>query len=193
MSKADNVWWTRKAKIENEARLLKYDFHGQILLLWYSFFSVAMSILTLNESSFLKSIIQNGEVDAKLLVVFSVLSLFVSTFVISQNFKERAAKIKFCYEQLKILYVKLIDNENINDIEKKLFEEYESILKSCENHLEKDYITAKVNLFLSVKDKSKVNPHPTDYDFLRFYCNKITFLVIILFIYLFPILILFFI
>ncbi|MDQ9032986.1 hypothetical protein RFK95_09560 [Acinetobacter pittii] len=52
MSKADNVWWTRKAKIENEARLLKYDFHGQILLLWYSFFSVAMSILTLNESSF---------------------------------------------------------------------------------------------------------------------------------------------
>ncbi|KQG03248.1 hypothetical protein APC29_09160, partial [Acinetobacter pittii] len=128
MSKADNVWWTRKAKIENEARLLKYDFHGQILLLWYSFFSVAMSILTLNESSFLKSIIQNGEVDAKLLVVFSVLSLFVSTFVISQNFKERAAKIKFCYEQLKILYVKLIDNENINDIEKKLFEEYENIL-----------------------------------------------------------------
>lgn len=54
MSKADNVWWTRKAKIENEARLLKYDFHGQILLLWYSFFSVAMSILTLNESSFFK-------------------------------------------------------------------------------------------------------------------------------------------
>ncbi len=193
MSKADNVWWTRKAKIENEARLLKYDFHGQILLLWYSFFSVAMSILTLNESSFLKSIIQNGEVDAKLLVVFSVLSLFVSTFVISQNFKERAAKIKFCYEQLKILYVKLIDNENINDIEKKLFEEYENILKSCENNLEKDYITAKVNLFLSVKDKNKVNPHPTGYDFLRFYCNKITFLVIILFIYLFPILILFFI
>lgn len=192
MRKADNVWWTRKAKIENEARLLRYDFHGQILLLWYSFFSVAMSILTLNESSFLTKI-TNNTIDSKLLVVFSVLSLFVSTFVISQNFKERAAKIKESYEQLRHLYEKLKENENSGDMQKNLFGEYEIILKNSENHLDKDYITAKVNCYLSADDKQKISPHPTRYDFLRYSYNKSIYYVIISFIYLFPILILFFI
>ncbi|MCH7382438.1 SLATT domain-containing protein [Acinetobacter dispersus] len=192
MKKADNVWWTRKAKIENEARLLRYDFHGQILLLWYSFISVAMSILTLSESSFLKKTIGNSAIDSQLLVVFSVLSLFVSTFVISQNFKERAARIKDSYEQLKHLYEKLKDNENSEDIQKKLFEEYEIILKNSENHLEKDYITAKVNCYLSADDKQKISPHPTRYDFRRYVYNKSIYYVIISSIYLFPILILFF-
>ncbi|KXO85513.1 hypothetical protein AYK86_04750 [Acinetobacter venetianus] len=193
MKKADNVWWTRKAKIENEARLLRYDFQGQILLLWYSFFSVAMSILTLNESDFLTRITSNSSIDSKLLVVFSVLSLFVSTFVISQNFKERAAKIKESYEQLQHLYEKLKENENSEDIQRNLFEEYEIILKNSENHLEKDYITAKVNCYLSADDKKKISPHPTTYDFFRYSYNKSIYYVIISLMYLFPILILFFI
>lgn len=34
----DKIWWTRKAKIEQETRLLRYEFHSQALLIWYSFF-----------------------------------------------------------------------------------------------------------------------------------------------------------
>jgi hypothetical protein len=37
----DKIWWTKKSKIEAEKRLLANAFQAQILLLWYSFVSVA--------------------------------------------------------------------------------------------------------------------------------------------------------
>lgn len=101
MSKADNVWWTRKAKIENEARLLKYDFHGQILLLWYSFFSVAMSILTLNESSFLKALFKMVKLMLSYLL-YSVYYLYLFLLLLlAKILKREQQKLNFVMSSLK--------------------------------------------------------------------------------------------
>lgn len=189
MSLENNIWWTRKAKIENEARLLTYDFHAQFLLLWYSFFSVAMSILTITESSFLENNLGIKEIDPKLLIVFTVLSLFVSTFVVTQNFKERALKVKSCYEKLQIIYSKIKSNsyhENADNI----LDEYYKLLGDCENHFEKDYINAKVKIYLSSVDKSLISSHPTYFDFIRYWINKFVFLGVLMFFYTFPLLVL---
>ena len=33
----DKIWWTKKSKIFHEKRLLAYNFHSQLLLIWYGF------------------------------------------------------------------------------------------------------------------------------------------------------------
>ncbi len=49
MAFSDNIWWTKKARIEAEKRLLMYSFQSQVLLLWYSFSGVAASIYHLKK------------------------------------------------------------------------------------------------------------------------------------------------
>ena len=87
----DKIWWTRKAKIEQETRLLRYEFHSQALLIWYSFFTVTISILQIpkNDIPFHPST----------LVVFSVLTLVMSAIVSAQKFHSRSEKVKTCYEK----------------------------------------------------------------------------------------------
>lgn len=188
MIKADQIWWTRKAKIENESRLLRYEFHSQILLLWYSFCSVAISILTITNSSFLQKNLHTQNIDPKLLIVFSVLSLFMSTFVISQNFKERSAKVKNCYEKLKELHESL-NNPQISVNDKiEISKKYQSLLDNCENHLDKDYVAAKVNLYLSTPSngRSNISPHPTKYDYFKFAKAQLSYYIVLIVLYLFP-------
>jgi len=51
MAFSDNIWWTKKARIEAEKRLLMYSFQSQVLLLWYSFSGVAASIYHLKNGT----------------------------------------------------------------------------------------------------------------------------------------------
>lgn len=135
MKLSDNVWWTRKARIQAEKRLLANSFQSQLLLLWYSFFGVAASIYYLQ--------IDNSNLDKNLSgvswVVYSVLVLCMSGFISGLSFKERAGLIKESYEALQVIYQRLIKNsENIDVIVK----DYEQILGLCENHKDLDYYLA---------------------------------------------------
>lgn len=135
MAFSDNVWWTRKARIQAEKRLLSNAFQSQILLLWYSFSGVASAIyyLSLGESSV------NPELSGIAWVVFSVLVLCISGFINGLSFKERAGLIKECYETLNGLYHKAKDvNANLLC----LSYEYDQILGVCENHTDRDYYLA---------------------------------------------------
>ena len=128
----DNIWWTRKARIQTEKRLLSNDFHAQAILLTYSFTSVAASIWNLsheNETSYFSTIF----------VAFSVLILLVSSFIASCSFKNRASLIKDCYELLQSLYnqATLADSDR-----EKIAEEYKRTLGLCENHSDIDYTLA---------------------------------------------------
>lgn len=134
MAFSDNVWWTRKARIQTEKRLLSNSFQSQILLLWYSFSSVASAVyyLKINSSA-------TQELAGIAWVVFSVLVLCISGFINGLSFKERAGLIKECYETLNGLYQKSKNQpSNLAD----LSVEYDQILGVCENHSDRDYYLA---------------------------------------------------
>lgn len=131
MALSDNIWWTRKARIQTEKRLLSNSFQSQVILLWYSFFSVAVSVYYLKTP-------QNG-IESISWVVYSVLILCISGFINGLSFKERANLIKECYESLNSIMHKA--SQNNADIAK-LSIVYESKLNACENHTDKDFAIA---------------------------------------------------
>lgn len=131
----NNIWWTRKAKIQTEKRLLSNVMHAEALLLWYSFFSVAMAVYYLKSES--SSV--NQDLSAVAWIAFSVLVLCISGFIKGLTFKERSSLVKECYEALNVLYLEL-GNQNC-DV-KNIQKEYSQLLAVCENHTEKDYYQA---------------------------------------------------
>ncbi|MEI5637474.1 MULTISPECIES: SLATT domain-containing protein [unclassified Pseudoalteromonas] len=135
MAFSDNVWWTRKARIQAEKRLLSNAFQSQLLLLWYSFFGVAVSIYYLEFTP------SAGQEDLAGIswIVYSVLVLSMSGFIAGLSFKERASLIKESYETLKTFYHKA--KEENADIGK-ISAEYEQIMGLCENHTDYDYYLA---------------------------------------------------
>lgn len=146
---SDNIWWTRKARIQAEKRLLSNAFQSQILLLWYSFSSVASAVYYLN----LGGSNSNPDLNGIAWVVFSVLVLCISGFINGLSFKERAGLIKECYETLNGLYHKSKgDSANFSQLNY----EYDQILGVCENHTDRDYYLALC--IEHVTKPGKVNP-----------------------------------
>ncbi|MCK4091356.1 SLATT domain-containing protein [Acinetobacter radioresistens] len=179
-----NIWWTRKAKIHHESRLLKLERHSQLLLIWYSFFTLCASILSSSENT--RQIVgMDSSFDPNLLTAFSILTLIMSCFVSSLNFKERAIKIKNCYEELAIL----------SDSEPNCKKRYSEILGRCENHTEIDFLYAKFNLYYSIdpanrKDPKYIDKTITIYEYIKIIINFCSYYITIIFLYLLPILIL---
>ncbi len=139
MATADNIWWTRKARIQTEKRLLSNARHAQLILLWYSFVSVGASVYYLKFNS-------QSEYASVAWVVFAVLVLCVSGFINGLSYKERAAVIKDSYESLNSLYRKARKEDADPD---EISKEYEQILNICENHAEIDYQNALCSTYLS--------------------------------------------
>ncbi|WBA18629.1 SLATT domain-containing protein [Salinivibrio kushneri] len=152
---SDSIWWTRQTRIRTERRLLSNAFHSQVILFWYSFYSVSVSIYYIDVSS-------DPNVN-KYWLIYSVLVLVVSGFVNGLSYKERAALIKENYEHLKTLYTKAIVLERKGQSCSDLAEEYERALNKCENQAPGDYPEALYDTFHSASDQSKIRPHPTQY------------------------------
>lgn len=175
MNISDKIWWTRKSKIEQETRLLRFEFHSQLLLIWYSFFAVAISILQLN---------QNNHVPfhPSSLLIFSVLTLVMSCIVSAQKFASRAEKVKLCYEKLNTLYTRSKNGEDIKD-------EYELVLNDCENHSQKDHFISRVNIYFSTpkfKRKTEITPPLVLKDFYECFIYKCKYYFFILVLYTLP-------
>lgn len=148
---ADGIWWTRKARIKTEKRLLANAFQAQLLLVWYSFCSVAISIY------YLKFATENDYAGISW-VVFSVLVLCISGFINGLNYKERASLIKECYETLHNLYQQAVVSTDQTEIATK----YEQVLNMCENHEEIDYYYALCEAHLTQPTpKESLTKHPT--------------------------------
>lgn len=136
---ADNIWWTRKSRIQTEKRLLSNAFQAQLLLIWYSFLSAAVSIY------YLKSSTTTSNFESVSWVAFSVLILSISGFINGLSYKERASQIKECYEALQELYTAA---KNPNADFNTLGIRYQEILKLCENHSDIDFHITLCDTFL---------------------------------------------
>ena len=182
MAMSDNIWWTRKAKICSEKRLLVNSFNTQVLLLWYSFCGVAVSIYHLNSA--------NGVSDVRGVtwVVFSVLIFGISGFINGLSFKERATLIKECYETLHGLYRRsVLDESDQSEIQK----EYELVLGVCENHSDYDFFSA-----VCIEHWTHSNPtdpqfglsiHPTTYMYAYVFTHRAFRVLLFLIFYLLPV------
>lgn len=137
MALEGNIWWTRKARIQAEKRLLANEFQSQIFLLWYAFFGVAVSIFYLQKGA---SDSEASIADVSW-VVYSVLVLCMSGFISSLSYKDRATSMKRSYESLHVIYQRLKEDGS-NDNKKLMLDQYDQIMKMSENHVDYDYYRA---------------------------------------------------
>ena len=140
----DDIWWTRRTRIQTEKRLRKNASFAQHLLIWYAFCGVAAAIWSLtNETR------SNSEV----WIMLSVLTLSISGYINGLNLTERADRIKSCYISLHDLYVEAITSSNEPFIRSK----YKKILDNNENHITDDYCVALCQEYLSCRGKKEEN------------------------------------
>ncbi|MEN4644680.1 SLATT domain-containing protein [Pantoea agglomerans] len=176
---SDKIWWTRKAKIKAERRLLNLDFYTQFLLLWYSSFLVCYSIYSL-----VKPPVNDNE--SVIMVALSVLILVLTLFTNNMNFKGRAMLLKHCYERLGLIHTASLNATSLADLDK----EYQSVLATSENHLDKDFIKAMVDEYANTSDKSLLTKTPTWYHRLQVLFYQLRSFIIFSVLFLFPIVIL---
>lgn len=182
MALSDSIWWTRKARIQTEKRLLSDAFQAQVILLWYSFFAVFVSVYYLKFNT-------TNEYAGVAWVVFSVMVLIISSFSSGLGFKERAALIKECYETLSGIYQRIIIEPSNLDVEN----EYEQVLGVCENHKDKDFHRAICLEYLSHPNpndpKCGLTKKPTGYIWFMFCFYWLSRNIFLFFMYSFPIII----
>lgn len=130
--------------MQTEKRLLRNAFHTQLLLVWYAFLALAVSIIKLKAG-------KQDDTDVTW-VVFSVLVFGMSLFVSGLKFKERAAAVKRCYETLHGLYSNALGEKASTD---EVQREYNLILDMCENHSQYDYFWAVCTEYLTSANKQQ--------------------------------------
>ena len=176
MAFSDDIWWTRKAKIQTEKRLLASAYQSQLIMLWYAFFGVAVSIYYLKFNT-------SSEYANVAWVIYSVLSLTMSGFLTGRSFKERSSQIKECYEALKGVQhkAKSLENSESSDADSwnSVHDEYERLLGLCENHTDSDMVQALCveHLYAHGKPdeetglKPDMTKCPTNYHWFIFFRN----------------------
>lgn len=170
----NKIWWTRKARIEAEKRLLANKKHCEIILLWYSFCSVGASIY------FLEFQPQNKYAPITW-VIFSVAVFVITSFINGMRILERSTEIKQCYETLNTLSQ---SNDSVQDLSKR----YKETLDKCENHLESDFLKAVVKTYILEEDKSELTKQPNKLMYITFFWNLIFRFCYLSTIYIFPLL-----
>lgn len=133
---SDRIWWTRKARIEAEQRLLWMSFHLNLLLFYYSAFSVGTSVYYLKFAP-------KSEYINFVWVLFSILIFCIQCFSSGFQLNCRAGLLKECYEALGNLEQKCNKASEGELIQ--IREDFTLILRSCENHQSLDYYRAIFN------------------------------------------------
>ncbi|OOC11741.1 hypothetical protein BM451_20035 [Dickeya dadantii] len=175
---SDKIWWTKKARIKTEVRLLKLNFYSQFFLLWYSIFLVCYSIYTL-----VLPIGTITQTESATMVALSVLVLVATLFINNMDFKGRALLVKQCYEQLSIIYTRsLVESPDYAVLDR----DYQAVLSISENHQEKDFYLAVVDEYNNASDKSKISKTPTDKIKCKVNFIKLISIISIMFLFLFP-------
>lgn len=159
---SDNVWFTRKARIQSEKRLLKNHNHSQLLLIYFTLIGAIASIITLKYEYFL------GDNTSLILAIFSVIILVLSLIVTNFNFKERSNSFKNNYIELQKLYEELVPLEKANSDSSSLKNKYYKILELCDNHEKIDDICSRVE-----NSKNLYSRKPSLWEYIIYFSYKI--------------------
>ncbi|MGQ4650604.1 SLATT domain-containing protein [Lyngbya aestuarii] len=133
---SDRIWWTRKARIEAEQRLLWTSFHANLILFYYSAFSVGTSVYYFKFAP-------KSEYINFVWILFSILIFCIQCFSSGFQLNRRAGLLKECYEALGNLEQKCNKASEGELIQ--IREDFTLLLRSCENHESLDYYRAIFN------------------------------------------------
>lgn len=148
----DNVWKTRKARINASERLIYVSKFVRILNVYYSCFLIVLSLVDIKSDKIDLTILSLG------LSIILSLSLF---FIDSQQFMERANSLKNNYIEMQRILLHISD-KNLKEMKDK----YLDLLSQCENHTNADYYKA---LF-----QSKCNKNEKLCNFFKyFFCYRL--------------------
>ena len=159
---ANKIWLTRKSRIYTEQRLLKKSIITQVIMVFYSFLLVSLSIWML---------VKPDEYLEIYLTSFSIAVLISSVFMFSQRYSERAMMVRNCYIRLDELYSKAIRIEGMNEEDRisQIESEYTNILINVENHSDYDYLCMRYSLRNS-EDSSLQKFNKIDY--VRYFYSR---------------------
>jgi hypothetical protein len=161
---ADKVWFTRKAWIQAEKRLLNNEAHTQKLMVLYSVYTTCISVALLKYTpeGVLKGMIDVG------LAVLSIALLTLSLYLNTQSFKDRAARFKSGYLDLDCIEHKLrLMQSPLNTIQVEfieLSELYNKTLRDVENHSELDDIRSRIKAAAGLTSR-----RPRISEYVRYY------------------------
>ena len=165
-SLADKIWITRKCRINLSERLKNNNLFSQLLIIWYSFLLIALTII---DKSY--PLVKDSY---PLTLILSIAILVLSIFVMAMNFSERATKAQILYTQLDFLY-QAVENST-EDKEGALCKQYTDLIALTENHSSYDIL--KTQYDLKDKDKTKYPNPPAlkTIDYINFFSRKIFFI-----------------
>lgn len=142
----EKVWFTRKAWINAEERLLRNDHHTQLLMVVYAAYTTCASVVLLKY--------QPAEADKDLidtgLAVLSIILLALSLYLNSKSFKDRAVRFKQGYHELQNIENELHALANVPATSgpssqcTALADRYAKALRDVENHNTLDDIRARI-------------------------------------------------
>lgn len=136
----NKIWLTRKSRIRASERLVRSDSYSKLMLSYYSFATLTLSIVQLR--------IKNLPSGVSLLdVLLGVLLFGTAIYVNTLNFSSRASAMKRCYLILDQLYLELDQLPSGDELDGKTRRIVESVggryaLEESENHSEYDYFGA---------------------------------------------------
>lgn len=168
----DNIWFTRKARIQASERLRWNSLHSQLVLIVYSLANVTFSIAALKYPDFL-----DGDSDI-VLITMSICILVISMFITNIDFKGRSQSFKENYIKLQLLEASTTDNESCSI-------KYAELLHECENHQPIDDAYFRVINSSSLKTRK-----PTATEYVKVYFYRFIRFSVLLFLYLAPLMLL---
>jgi len=176
---SDKIWITRKARIYSEKRLQRKAILSQIIITWYSFLFISLSIVNLAYKSQKVGI---------LLIVGSIAVVISSILLTSRKFIDRSLAMRNCYIRLDELFAKVKNAEELQDhkLIQQIESEYATLLLNVENHTDYDYFCLRYSLRSNEKTTL---PKFTKLDSVIFYCEKFWRFMVIAFCFVWPILI----
>jgi hypothetical protein len=163
----DKVWFTRKAWINAEERLLLNEHHTQLLMVAYAAYSTCASVVMLK---FPPKLGTDKDLAETALVVLSIILLALSLYLNSKSFKDRASRFKHGYHELQAIengLTALAANPHTNASSAEcttLADRYAKVLREVENHHRLDDIRNR--MFAGEGLKSR---HPVRNEKLHYY------------------------
>ncbi|MDT7536077.1 SLATT domain-containing protein [Sphingobium sp. SA2] len=123
--RTEKIYITYKTRMTTEARLRLTGKVSHLLLSWYSFWIIAISVIELSG----KYTFANSQV---VVTAMSVLIFGLSLFIYGERYDDKANQFRNCYLDLQELYESSLD-ENAK------MEQYAKILRIYENQSDRDY------------------------------------------------------
>ena len=135
-----NIWITRKCRINASERLLSNAKFLDFLNVYFSIFTILLSIFSLDTSKFSETMINSDKLPLFSLAISVVLTISI-VYASSLGYRDRSAALKQNYIALQSLLDRLavIDNEDTTNL-LNISDDYTELLDAVENHLEIDML-----------------------------------------------------